>query len=305
VTEPNAASPHVLCVGIAVLDNVFVIDRFPAEPTKTFAREFVQTGGGPAANGAVTIARLGGRASLWARVGDDAVGAAIVGEFARERVDASHVRRVPGHRSGVSSVVVDSAGERNITAFADRGLDPSPDWLPDALPADVAMLLCDVRWPAGSQRAMELARARGLPVVLDADLTADDAVPRLIGGASHAIFSAPALARLAATDDIAAGLSRAQALTAGVVGVTRGREGFVWLEGGALRNVPALSVDVVDTLAAGDVFHGAFALALAEGRDIAGAGRFAAAAAALKCTRFGGRLAIPTRAELERFMASA
>lgn len=287
------------------MDNIFVVERFPDQPTKTFARDFAQTGGGPAANGAVTVARLGGRASLWARVGDDAVGAFICEETARCGVDVSQVRRVHGHRSGVSSVVVDAAGERNITAFADRALDPSPDWLPDALPADVAMLLCDVRWPTGSERAMQLARARGLPVVLDADLTADDAVPRLIGGASHAIFSAPALARLAGTDDIAAGLARAQASTAGVVGVTRGREGFLWLERGALRSAPAFHVDVVDTLAAGDVFHGAFALALAEGRDIAGAGRFAAAAAALKCTRFGGRLAIPTRDELERFMRSA
>ncbi len=305
MSDASAASPHVLCVGVAVLDNIFAIERFPAEPTKTFARDFAQTGGGPAANGAVTVARLGGRASLWARVGDDAVGAAIVEDLMRERVDASRLRRVPGHRSGVSSVVIDATGERNITAFADRTLDPSPDWLPDAIPADVAMLLCDVRWPAGSERAMEKARARGLPVVLDADLTADDAVPRLIGGASHAIFSAPALARLAGTDDAAAGLAHAQALTGGIVGVTRGREGFVWLESGALRSAPAFAVDVVDTLAAGDVFHGAFALALAEGRDIAEAGRFAAAAAALKCTRFGGRLAIPTRAELERFMGSA
>lgn len=304
VPEALAATPHVLCVGVAVLDTIFAIERFPGEPTKTFARDFVQTGGGPAANGAVTIARLGGRASLWARVGDDAVGAFIVEEFARERVDATRVRRVPGHRSGVSSVVIDAAGERNITAFADRTLDPSPDWLPDDIPADAALLLCDVRWPAGSRRAMELARARGATVVLDADLTADDAVARLIGGATHAIFSAPALARLAETGDVAEGLARAQALTSGVVGVTRGREGFVWLEGGALRSVPAFAVDVVDTLAAGDVFHGAFALGLAEGRDIQAAGRFAAGAAALKCTRFGGRLAIPTRAELDRFMRS-
>ncbi|MDR0440933.1 MAG: PfkB family carbohydrate kinase, partial [Candidatus Accumulibacter sp.] len=62
-------------------------------------------------------------------------------------------------------------------------------------------------------------------------------------------------------------------------------------------------VKVVDTLAAGDVFHGAFALALVEGKNIEDAARFACAAASLKCTRFGGRLGCPTRAEVEEFLA--
>jgi sulfofructose kinase len=152
---------------------------------------------------------------------------------------------------------------------------------------------------------MAMARARGMPVVLDADLTADDAVERLMPDATHAIFAGPALRRLAGLEDAEQALRRAQTRTSGVVGVTLGRNGFAWLDNGALRRVPAFEVEVVDTLAAGDVFHGAFALGLAEGRDIEGAGRFASAAAALKCTRWGGRHGIPTRDELDRFLAGA
>ena len=73
---------------------------------------------------------------------------------------------------------------------------------------------------------------------------------------------------------------------------------MLWREGGAIREMPVFPVDAVDTLGAGDVFHGAFTLALAEGRDRT-AMRFAAASAGLKCTRFGGSTGAPLRAEVE------
>jgi sulfofructose kinase len=76
-----------------------------------------------------------------------------------------------------------------------------------------------------------------------------------------------------------------------------------WLDGDTLQHVPACPVETVDTLAAGDVFHGAMALALAEGRSEPEAMRFASAAAALKCRRFGGGSVSPTRHEVEVFLA--
>jgi sulfofructose kinase len=79
----------------------------------------------------------------------------------------------------------------------------------------------------------------------------------------------------------------------------------VWLERGEIRRVPAPAVAAVDTLAAGDVFHGALALALAEGRPMEEAARFACAAASLKCAVFGGRLGCPTRAEVDSFIRGA
>ncbi len=79
---------------------------------------------------------------------------------------------------------------------------------------------------------------------------------------------------------------------------------MLWRDGTALRRSPAFPVKAVDTLGAGDVFHGAFALALAEGRDAPAAMRFGSAAAALKCSRLGGSTGAPTRAEVEAFMAA-
>jgi sulfofructose kinase len=84
----------------------------------------------------------------------------------------------------------------------------------------------------------------------------------------------------------------------GVVGVTLGPDGVLWREGGREHRAPAPPIVAVDTLAAGDVWHGAFTLALGEGASMAAAARFANAAAAIKCTRFGGRLGAPSRAEV-------
>jgi sulfofructose kinase len=103
--------------------------------------------------------------------------------------------------------------------------------------------------------------------------------------------------------DDAEALKRLAALTPAFLAATRGPRGTIWLnQDGALRETPAFPVQAVDTLGAGDVFHGAFTIRLAEGCDIPEALRFAAAAAALKCTRHGGGQAAPQRFEVEELL---
>ena len=85
--------------------------------------------------------------------------------------------------------------------------------------------------------------------------------------------------------------------------MTRGAKGTIWLdEQGEAAEMPAFPVHTVDTLGAGDIFHGAFTLAIAEGQSLPKAMRFASAAAALKCTRYGGALCRPQRAEVEALL---
>ena len=289
---------RVVTVGIAVMDKIFGVPEIPAEPTKVFARSYKEIGGGPAATGAVAVARLGGEAMLWARVGDDPVGRRIVEEIAEWGV-VPRIRLVPGATSGVSGVLVDSRGERLIAAFADPALDQDPSWLPLDELAGAGAVLADMRWPWASEAVMRRAREIGVPTVLDADLAPDDVAHRLVALADYAVFSRPALARLAGLADPEAGLRAVRPLCPGVVGVTVGEDGFLWLDGDAVGHARGLEVAAVDTLGAGDVFHGAFALAIAEGRPIAVAARFANVAAGLKCTKPGGRAGIPTRAEVD------
>lgn len=289
---------RVIAVGVAVMDKIFAIDAMPTEPTKVFARSYTEIGGGPAATGAVTIARLGGDAELWARVGDDNVGRRIVEEMGEWGVKPT-IHLDPNGRSGVSAIAVDAKGERLIFAFADPKLETDPSWLPLARLGEADAVLCDLRWPRASEVVLKRARDLGVQTVLDADLASDDVAKLLVPLPDHAVFSAPALRRLTGENDPEAGLRAARGLCRGTVGVTVGRDGFLWLDGADLLHEPGFAIDAVDTLGAGDVFHGAFALAIAEGRDIRGAGRFANAASALKCTRPGGRAGIPTRSEVD------
>ncbi len=148
------------------------------------------------------------------------------------------------------------------------------------------------------------ARTRGIPVVLDGDQPTR-LTEELLTTATHIVFSADGLRATAQSDDLASALLSIAKRTPAFVAVTDGGHDMMWLEGETLRSLPAFQVSIVDTLAAGDIFHGAFALALAEGRDEAGAMRFAAAAAALKCTRFGGGTICPRRPAVEAFLSEA
>lgn len=292
---------RVIAIGIAVMDKIFAITSIPTEATKVFARSYTEIGGGPAATGAVTIARLGGAAEIWARVGDDPVGKRIVEELAEWGV-TTRIRQDPKGRSGVSCVAVADDGERLILAFADPNLDTATDWLPldDLRGADA--ILTDLRWPKATELVLRHARTFGIPTILDADMTTDDIARTLVALPDYAVFSAPALRKLTGEADPATGLRQAKGLCPGLIGVTVGAQGFLWLEDGTLQREPGFAVDVVDTLGAGDVFHGAFALAIAEGASIRQAARFANAASALKCTRSGGRAGIPDRAEVNHLM---
>jgi sulfofructose kinase len=282
---------RVLCVGSSVVDFVFRLEVLPTRPEKLRAAEARMVGGGCAANAAVAVARLGGEAWLAARLGDDAVGRMVVEGVEAEGVDCSLVRLSPGGRSAFSSVYVDAEGERQVVSFRGEGLDDSPDLIAGAPALDA--VLADTRWTPGNLAALELAKARGIPGVLDAEAPID---PALLAVASHVAFSRQGLASLADGPPAAA----LDALDLGVWAcVTDGADG-VHVRGGA--HVPAPRIDPVDTLGAGDVWHGAFALRLAEGADELAAIRFANAAAALKCARPWGREGCPTRAETERFL---
>jgi sulfofructose kinase len=94
-----AAGKHIICVGHAALDRVYRIEAFPPQPTKVRALEHIEAGGGMAANAAVAIARLGGAAELWSRVGDDNAGHTIRTGLRAERVDVRYVQAFEGARS--------------------------------------------------------------------------------------------------------------------------------------------------------------------------------------------------------------
>ena len=290
---------RVICLGTAVVDTIYAVERLPLAPGKNYARSVLRVGGGVAANAAVTVSALGGQGVLWSRVGADPVGAEIVRELAAWRVDVAGVQQIAGLTSPISTVLLDPGGDRQIVNHLDGRLFTDAAGVPFEALAAADALLCDVRWLPAVGTALATARAHGLPRIIDFELVPEAGVDAFIEAASHVAFAREALGVLAGTDDIARGLQQLGRRTDAWLAVTCGEEGIYWREHGRLCHQPAFPVAVVDTLAAGDVFHGALALAVAERQPIARAVRFAAAAAAVKCTRFGGRHGIPDRAAVE------
>lgn len=307
MSSPDAPAKHVLCAGIAVLDLVFRVASFPRPEVKTQASAFDTINGGNAANAAVAIAHLGARASfagpLGGPAGVDTVGDTFLALAAKENIDCSACPRVPGAPSSISAITIDGRGERAIVNYRDEGLTAARAADPAALVANVDAVIADNRFPEFVLDVCEAAMARRIPVVLDADEPRRDS-NTLLTRVSHVVFSAEGLRATAGTDHLGRALIDVSKQTSAFVAVTDGANDVLWLSEGELRQVPAFKVDVIDTLGAGDTFHGAFTLMLAEGKTEREAMRFSAAAAALKCTRYGGILGAPTRAEVEAFLAT-
>ena len=293
---------QVVCTGLAVLDHVFQLPTIPKTPVKSFASNYIQVGGGNAATAAVALNRAGGQAVYWGRLGDDHNGNLILAELEEFGVDVLDVLRMPGVKSGVSSVLIDSSGERLITNYSDPQLIGNANWLPLERLKESSAVLTDLRWHEGAIKTLNRARQLGIPAVLDADLAPEGLNVEIIRNATHVLFSQPALQEFAAGKSIDKALHHAEELSQGWVGVTEGSAGTRWLEKGSLRHFPAFKVKAVDTLGAGDVFHGIFALSLAEGNTEENSVCWASAAAALYCSRSGGRKSIPKREEINNFL---
>ena len=286
-------------------DNIFRLERLPPGPGKFIPDTAVKVASGMATAAATAAARQGGVVSLWASTGDDAAGADLVREIAGEGVDVSLVRVVPGGKSAVAAILVDAAGERMIVPYYDPATQTDPAALPCPIAGRFDAVLVDVRWPGAAALALDAARAAGIPAILDADVGPRPVLERLIGLATHVAASRPAATILCGEEVSTEEATRRLAgLCDATVMVTDGGNGTVWHDRGdhTLHHVPAPSIEAVDTLAAGDVFHGCLALAIAEAQPLADAIQFASAAAALKCLRFGGRLGAPSRAETLAFL---
>ncbi len=298
--------PHrILCVGHSSLDRVFRVPSWPEGSAKIKARSYREGGGGMAANAAAAIARLGGIVEFWGPAGDDQIADLMAAELHRLGVDATGLQRMPGCASSHSAILVDDRGERLIIGMRGQALESDGEWLPIERVEFAAVVLADVRWPAGARRAMIAAREWGVPTVLDADVAELPTLRELIGLADYAVFSESGLEAFAGTSASQA-LASALAAGASIAVVTRGANGIDWMDGatpGTVRRLPAHPIDtVVDTTGAGDVFHGALALAIAEAQPLEQALQFANVAASLKCASEGARSA-PRREVVDAILA--
>ena len=297
--------PRILCIGIPVRDLTFRIQELPARGFKVNASYFEEIAGGNALNAAIGIVRLGGRASMCGPMGDsrETTSRYIFDKLAHEGIDTKHIIRMPGLVTPISSIMIDPSGERTIVTFRDPELWKVRLPSADILLEDCDAVLIESRCAEFCTDICAEARRRDIPVIVDADRTMS-LREGVLTASSHLVFSSEALQSTAGIADDAEALNKISKLTPSFVAGTSGAQGTLWLdEHHNLQQTPAFPVHTVDTLGAGDVFHGAFALGITEGQDLPTALRFASAAAALKCTRFGGAFAAPQRAEVEELLA--
>jgi sulfofructose kinase len=291
-------SPVVVCAGIVTVDAVYLIEGALEEGLKHRASHSYLTTGGCALNAAHAIAFLGGQAFLSGVVGDDIFGKFVRDELRNLRIDGRYLTQRSGEATAHSAVLVDANGERTIINHRSENL-----YEIGAAQIDlqrVSGVLVDTRWPKGAVDLVEAARSAGIPCVVDAEAPVNHAAEAL-RGATHVAFSEQGLADFAGGADADA-LSRAAASLRAWVCVTRGSSSVLCHDGQTLSEVPAFKVKAVDTLGAGDVWHGAFTLALCEGYGELEAVRRANAAAALKTTRIGGGSPLPCKNEVENFL---
>ena len=287
-----------------VRDLTFRVSGVPARGSKENASHFEEICGGNALNAAIGIVRLGGRASICGPMGDarETTSRYIFEQMAREAIDTGHLVHMPGLVTPISAIMIDPSGERTIVTFRDPELWKVTLSPSETLLHDCAAILTESRCAAFCTDLCAEACRRGIPVIVDVD-RAMSLREGLLTASTHLIFSSEPLQETAGVADDGAALRKIARLTSSFLAGTRGPRGTIWLdEQGQLQETPAVPVHTVDTLGAGDVFHGAFALAITENQDLRQALRFASTAAALKCTRFGGAFAAPQRAEVEELL---
>jgi sugar/nucleoside kinase (ribokinase family) len=302
-TEP-AAALDILGLGCVAVDDLLYVAAYPPADAKVQVRRRERQCGGLTGTALVAAARLGARCAYAGVLGEDDDSRFVREAFRREGVLVDYLVSRPGARPIHSTVVVDE-GRQTRTVFYDLagsvGADPE---LPDADVIRAArVLLVDHYGVEGILRAGHLAHEAGIPVVADLERSDRPRFPELLALADHLVISRAFAEKLTGASGPAAAADRLWSGQRQAVVVTCGAAGC-WYRGeaGPPRHQPAFAVPVVDTTGCGDVFHGAYASALARGLDLDARVRFAAAAAALKATRAGGQAGTPTRAATEAFL---
>lgn len=296
----------VLGLGIVAVDDLFYVDHFPIRDTKMPMLAERRQGGGLTGTALVAAARLGAKAAYCGVMGTEELAAFTIQELEREGVDCSPVLRQAGARPIHAVIIVEPAtGQRTILFTHEGFVAPEPAQITEALVASCRVLLMDGYAGAGGVRAAEIARRLGIPFVADIERMDEPTTQALFRLSDHLIVSFETAARATGARDPAAAVAALMGPERACCVVTAGHQGCWYAEpGGSPCHVPAFPVNVVDTTGCGDVFHGAYAAALARGMAIDRAIRIATATAALKATRPGGRAGIPALKTVEQFLAA-
>ena len=299
----------ILGVGSVTIDDLLYVEEYPRPESKSRVKESARQLGGLTAAALVAAARLGARCAFAGVLGHDELSELAVSRMAGQGIDLGGVVRRQGARPRHSTIIVDLSRNTRTILVDTAGVDEDPSVPPDSAVAAAGVLFLDHTHPQRMLRMARAARLAGVPTVADFERDNVPGLGDLIALTDHLILPWSLAERLTAASEPAQAVDRLWTGSRAAVVVTRGEQGAwyraVGAVGGAadVAHQPAFRVPVVDTTGCGDVFHGAYAAALAQGLAPAARVRLASAAAALKATRRGAQAGSPTRGEVTAFLA--
>ncbi|HUD14536.1 MAG TPA: ribokinase [Terracidiphilus sp.] len=296
----------IVVVGSVTMDMVTLTPQIPSIGQTVIGTGFSTTPGGKGANQAVAAARLGYPVEMVGKVGDDVYGPALLENLARAGVGTAAMESTAGP-SGLAPIFLAETGENAIVVVpgANASVDPAFVDRHAALIRSAGMVLCQLEIPMETiSHTLQLCAEAGVPVMLDPAPAAT--LPEELWSKVAWFTPNETEAAFYFEKDKTAEAAAQSLLLRGPRGIVlkRGAEGsFVAVEGGKSAWVSPLKVDAIDTVGAGDCFNGAFAVALLEGNHPWAAAWIASIAAAISVTRRGAQASMPTRADIQEFLA--
>ena len=301
--------PKIVVVGSSNMDLVVKAPRIPAVGETVLGGDFLMTPGGKGANQAVAAAKLGAHVTFVARLGDDVFGEQSLANFAKESIHTEYVAQTNEVSSGVALITVGPAGDNVIVVAPGANGKLSPEDVERAQPAIASSgaVVAQLEVPLETvEFAARLANHSGVTFILDPApaqklsrelleivdvLTPNETEAQILTGREVADENS---ARLAAGTLLAFGVK--------MVVLTMGAKGFLLCDNKSMEFVPALKVDAVDTVAAGDAFTGALAVGLIRGKTFREAAFFANHVAALSVMTMGAQSSMPSAEHVESFI---
>ncbi len=299
----------IVVVGSSNTDMIIQLDRIPRPGETLLGGEFTSAAGGKGANQAVGAARAGGDVTFIARVGKDIFGDQAVAGFRKDGINVNHVFRDAAAPSGVALIFVAKDGENSIAVAggANGKLSPADVKRAAKVIRSAAMLVAQLETPLATvQAAADIAAKAGVRFILNPAPARPlpDALLKRVSILTPNETEAELLTGIKVTNEATAAKAAAKLRSRGVqtVILTLGSRGAFIADDKGNQLVPGFKVKAVDTTAAGDIFNGALAVALAEGKALPDAVRFANAAAAISVTCLGAQPSAPSRTEIESFL---
>ena len=294
----------VLGIGTAAVDDLLLVERFPVPDSKVDILESYRQGGGQTATAMAAAARQGARTAFCCRLGHDELSLFTIAELEKEGVNCTSCVQ-DGEGSPYHSVIIVDTHERTRTILHSGGnVSPPPEIITREFINQTRVLFIDDNSGRAGIKAAGIAHVLGIPVIADVEPNPPAETAELLPLIDHLVIGREIAATLSGKENEA---EMATALCGSVrpcCVVTAGEKGCWYSENGAPAvHVPGFRVEVVDTTGCGDVFHGAYAAAIARGEEIASAVMLANASAAIKATRPGGRMGIPDLVAVRKYLS--